>query len=39
VPIAGETLEPRDRKVNSSELRYASAFNFPVNSSSVVPGA
>ena len=31
VPIAGETLEPRDRKVNSSELRYASDFNFPVN--------
>jgi iron complex outermembrane receptor protein len=31
VPIPGETLEPRDRKVNSSELRYASNFNFPVN--------
>jgi iron complex outermembrane receptor protein len=31
VPIPGETLEPRDRKVNSSELRYASAFDFPVN--------
>jgi len=31
VPIPGETLEPRDRKVNSSELRYASAFDSPVN--------
>lgn len=31
VPIPGETLEPRNRRVNSSELRYASDFNFPVN--------
>jgi len=31
VPIPGETLEPRDRKVNNSELRYASAFDSPVN--------
>jgi iron complex outermembrane recepter protein len=31
VPIDAETLEPRTRKVNSSELRYASALDFPVN--------
>lgn len=31
VPIPAETLEPRDRKVNSSELRYASALPLPVN--------
>jgi outer membrane receptor protein involved in Fe transport len=31
VPIAAETLEPRNRKVNSSELRYASDLNSPVN--------
>jgi len=31
VPIPGETLEPRDRKVNNTELRYASAFDSPVN--------
>ena len=31
VPIPAETLEPRERKVNSSELRYASKFDFPVN--------
>jgi iron complex outermembrane recepter protein len=31
VPAAGETLEPRTRDVNSSELRYASAFAGPVN--------
>ncbi len=31
VPIPAETLEPRYRKVNSSELRYASRLDFPVN--------
>ncbi|HUI62107.1 MAG TPA: TonB-dependent receptor [Steroidobacteraceae bacterium] len=31
VPIPAETLEPRTRKVNSSELRYASELDFPVN--------
>jgi iron complex outermembrane recepter protein len=31
VPVPGETLEPRTRKVNSSELRFASAFDSPVN--------
>ncbi len=31
VPIPAETLEPRNRQVNSSELRYASAFDGPVN--------
>jgi iron complex outermembrane recepter protein len=31
VPIAAETLEPRYRRVNSSELRYASDLNSPVN--------
>jgi iron complex outermembrane recepter protein len=31
VPVPAETFEPRDRKVNSSELRYASAFDSPVN--------
>jgi len=31
VPIAAETLEPRTRHVNSSELRYASQLDFPVN--------
>jgi iron complex outermembrane receptor protein len=30
-PIPAETLEPRNRRVNSSELRYASDFDFPVN--------
>jgi outer membrane receptor protein involved in Fe transport len=29
--VPGETFEPRDRKVNSSEIRYASAFDSPVN--------
>jgi outer membrane receptor protein involved in Fe transport len=29
--VPGETLEPRERKVNSSEIRYASAFDSPVN--------
>jgi iron complex outermembrane recepter protein len=31
VPVPAETLEPRTRKVNSSELRFASDLNFPVN--------
>ena len=31
VPVPAETFEPREREVNSSELRYASAFNGPVN--------
>jgi outer membrane receptor protein involved in Fe transport len=31
VPIPGETLEPRDRKSNSGEVRFASTFDFPVN--------
>jgi len=31
VPIPAETLEPRTRKVNSSELRYASELDSPVN--------
>jgi outer membrane receptor protein involved in Fe transport len=31
VPIPAETLEPRYRQVTSSELRYASAFDGPVN--------
>jgi len=31
VPIAAETLEPRTRRVNSSELRYASQLDSPVN--------
>lgn len=31
VPIPAETLEPRLRKVNSSEIRYASNFDSPVN--------
>ncbi len=31
VPVPAETLEPRTRKVNSSELRFASALNSPVN--------
>jgi outer membrane receptor protein involved in Fe transport len=31
VPIPAETLEPRLRKVNSSELRYASNLDLPVN--------
>jgi outer membrane receptor protein involved in Fe transport len=29
--VPAETLEPRTRKVNSSELRFASDLNFPVN--------
>ncbi len=31
VPIPAETLEPRERQLNSSEIRYASAFDGPVN--------
>jgi outer membrane receptor protein involved in Fe transport len=31
VPVPAETLEPRTRKVNSSELRFASDLNSPVN--------
>ena len=31
VDIPAETTEPRERQVNSSELRYASAFDGPVN--------
>ena len=31
VPVPAVTLEPRQRQVNSSEVRFASAFNSPVN--------
>jgi outer membrane receptor protein involved in Fe transport len=31
VPVPAETLEPRKRKVNSSEIRFASDLDFPVN--------
>jgi len=31
VPVPAETFEPRSREVTSSELRYASAFDSPVN--------
>ena len=31
IPIEAETYEPQKRDVNSSELRYASTFNSPVN--------
>ncbi len=31
VPVPAETLEPRTRKVNSSELRFASDLDSPVN--------
>lgn len=31
VPVPAETFEPRTRKVNSSELRYASDLESPVN--------
>jgi iron complex outermembrane recepter protein len=31
VPVPAETFEPRSREVTSSELRYASAFQSPVN--------
>jgi iron complex outermembrane recepter protein len=31
IPVPAETFEPRDREVTSSEIRYASAFDSPVN--------
>ncbi|HEY5264072.1 MAG TPA: TonB-dependent receptor [Steroidobacteraceae bacterium] len=31
IPVPAETLEPRTRKVNSSELRFASDLDSPVN--------
>lgn len=31
VDVPAETAEPRNRQVNSSEIRYASAFDGPVN--------
>ncbi len=31
VPVPAETLEPRERQLNSSEIRFASAFADPVN--------
>lgn len=31
VPTPAESLEPQTRDVNSSEIRYASDFDFPVN--------
>ena len=31
IPVPAETFEPRSREVTSSELRYASAFDSPVN--------
>ena len=31
VPVPAETLEPRTRKVNSSEVRFASDLDFPLN--------
>lgn len=31
VPVPAETLEPRTRKVNSSEIRFASNLDSPVN--------
>jgi outer membrane receptor protein involved in Fe transport len=31
VPVPAETFEPRDREVTSSEVRFASAFDSPVN--------
>jgi iron complex outermembrane recepter protein len=31
VPVPAETFEPRSREVTSSEIRYASAFDSPVN--------
>jgi outer membrane receptor protein involved in Fe transport len=31
VPVPAETFEPREREVTSSEIRYASAFDSPVN--------
>ncbi|HUA26728.1 MAG TPA: TonB-dependent receptor [Steroidobacteraceae bacterium] len=31
VPIPAETLEPRERRSNSSELRFATSLNLPIN--------
>lgn len=31
VPVPAQTLEPRKRDVNNGEIRFASAFNFPLN--------
>lgn len=31
VPVPAETMEPRRRKLNSSEIRFASDFHSPVN--------
>jgi iron complex outermembrane recepter protein len=31
VPIPAETLEPRERRSNSSEVRFATSLNLPVN--------
>ncbi len=31
IPIPAEAFEPQTRKVNSSEIRFASNFDFPVN--------
>jgi iron complex outermembrane recepter protein len=31
VPVPAETFEPRQRKANTGELRWASSFDFPVN--------
>ncbi len=31
VPVPAVTLEPRKQTINSSEIRYASSFDFPVN--------
>jgi iron complex outermembrane recepter protein len=31
IPVPAETFEPRSRDVTSSEIRYASAFDSPVN--------
>lgn len=31
VPVPAETFEPRTREVTSSEIRYASSFDFPIN--------
>jgi iron complex outermembrane receptor protein len=31
IPVPAETFEPRDRELTSSEIRFASAFDSPVN--------
>ena len=31
IPVPAETLEPRKRKANSTEARFATAFDLPVN--------